>query len=87
MSEQGWLILNLNKIRVEDKDRFCKSFLAKMKWPLAYVDKQGNVLFNKIARDLFQGREDETKEALQESWRFHGKAPMVVCLTNSLLMA
>jgi len=86
MSREGWLILDLDKINVKDKDKFCKKLIAdpKTKMPLAYVDKQGNIHFNKTALRFIKGDKENTKQALKEDWRLRGKIPIVICLTNSL---
>lgn len=85
MSEEGWLILNLDNTKGKNKDKFCKKLIAdsKMKMPLAYVDKQGNIYFNKSALQFIKGDEQNTRETLKENWILRGKTPIVICLTNS----
>ena len=85
----NWLVLDLNALRknVEDHgqkwdlDAFVRGtfFNPKLKLPIAYVDKKGNVLFNEPGRKF--ERPEEIENILKERWALEGN-PIVVLLTR-----
>jgi hypothetical protein len=85
----NWLFLDLNALRknVEDHgqkwdlDSFVRGmfFNPKLKLPIAYVDKKGNVLFNEAGRKF--ERPEEIENILKERWALEG-SPIVVLLTR-----
>jgi len=85
----NWLVLDLNALRKNVEDHGQKwdldsvvrgmFFNPKVKLPMAYVDKKGNVLFNEPGRKF--ERPEEIENILRERWALEGD-PIVVLLTR-----